>query len=66
MSGLEEEYYLDSYEDFEYESSPILSLNVITNKSKKELLLDLIRQILDIGAKKEYLEQLKGISLEEE
>ena len=31
-SESEEEYYVESSEDSEYESSPILSLNVITNK----------------------------------
>jgi len=43
-----------------------MSLNVITNKSQKELLLDLIGQILNIDIKKEYLEKLKEIILEEE
>ena len=65
-SGSEEEYYSDSNEDSEYEFSPILSLNVVTNKSHKEFLLDLIGQILDIDIKREYLEKLKGIILEEE
>jgi len=31
--------------DSEYESSPIPTLNVITNKSQKEFLLDIIGQI---------------------
>jgi len=61
----EEDYYSESSEDSEYETSPILSLNVITNKSQKEFLLDLIGQISDINTKKYYLEKLKGIVLEE-
>ena len=43
-----------------------MSLNVITSKPQKELLLDLICQIPNIETKKEYLEKLKGIILEEE
>ena len=62
----EEEYYLESSEHSEYESSPILSLNAITSKPQKEFLLDLIGQIPDIDTKREYLEKLKGIILEEE
>ena len=38
----------------------------MTNKSQKEFLLDLISQILDGDMKKEYLEKLKNLILEEE
>jgi len=41
-------------------------LNVITNKSQKEFLLDLIGQISDGNIKHEYLKKLKSIILEEE
>ena len=50
----------------EYESSPIPTLNVLTNKSQKEFLLDLIRQIPDGNMNREYLEKLKTLILEEE
>jgi len=33
----EDYYYLESSADSEYESSPIPSLNVITNKSQKRI-----------------------------
>jgi len=36
----EDYYYSESSRDSKYESSPIPSLNVITNKSQKEFLLD--------------------------
>ena len=62
----EVEYYSESSEDSEYESSPIPTLNVLTNKSQKEFLLDLIGQIPDGNLKREYLEKLKSIILEEE
>jgi len=52
--------------EFDYESSPLPTLNVITNKSQKEFLLDLIGQIPDGNLKKEYLEKLKAIIIEEE
>ena len=61
-----DDYYSDSQSDSEYESSPIPTLNVITNKSQKEFLLDLISQIPDGDMKKEYLEKLKNLILEEE
>jgi len=48
----EDYYYSESSIDSEYESSPIPSLNVITNKSQKEFLLDLIGQIPGGGMKK--------------
>jgi len=60
------EYYSESSEDSEYELSPIPALNVLTNKSQKEFLLDLISQIPDGNLKCEYLEKLKSIILEEE
>ena len=60
-----DDYYSDST-DSEYESSPIRTINVITNKSQEEFLLDLIRQIPDGTMKKEYLEKLKQLILEEE
>jgi len=41
-------------------------LNVITSKPQKEFLLNLITQIPDIETKRDYLEKLKGIILEEE
>jgi len=59
------DYYSEST-DSEYESSPLPVINVITNKSQKEFLLDLIGQIPDGELKKEYLEKLKQLILEEE
>jgi len=41
-------------------------LNVIINKPQKEFLLDLIGQIPYINTKREYLDNLKSIILEEE
>jgi len=38
----QDSYYSESQSDSEYESSPIPTINVITNKSQKEFLLDLI------------------------
>ena len=35
-SDQDEDYYAESSEDSEYESSPILSLNVIPSKPQKE------------------------------
>jgi len=65
-SDQDEDYYAESSEDSEYESSPILSSNVVTSKPQKEFLLDLITQIPYIETKREYLEKVKGIILEEE
>ena len=62
----QDDCYSESQSDSEYESSPIPTLNVITNKSQKEFLLDLMGQILDGNMKKEYLEKLKNLILEEE
>jgi len=60
------DYYYESTAS-EYESSPLPVINVITTtKSQKEFLLDLIRQIPDGELKKEYLEKLKQLILEEE
>ena len=61
----ENDYYSEST-DSEYESSPLPVINVITNKSQKEFLLDLIGQIPDGDLKKEYLKKLKQLILEEE
>jgi len=61
-----EDCYSESSSDSEYESSPIPTINVITNKSQKEFLLDLISQIPDGDMKKDYLEKLKSLILEEE
>jgi len=66
QSKEEDDYYSDSSIVSEYESSPIPTLNVITNKSPKEFLLDLIRQIPDGNMKREYLERLKTLIIEEE
>ena len=52
--------------DLEYESSPIPTLNIITNKSQKEFVLDLIGQIPDGNMKRAYLERLKTLILEQE
>ena len=60
-----DDYYSDSTES-ESESSPIPTINVITNKSQKKFLLDLIGQIPNGELKKEYLEKLKTLILEEE
>jgi len=59
----EEAYYSESSEESQYESSLILSLNVITSKPQKEFLLDLIRQIPDIDTKENTLRNLKVLSL---
>jgi len=59
------DYYSDSTES-DYELSPLLVINIITNKSQKEFLLDLIGQIPKGELKKEYLEKLKTLILEEE
>ena len=37
----ENDYYSDSQNESDYESSPRPTINVITNKSQKEFLLDL-------------------------
>jgi len=65
-SDQDEDCYAESSEDSEYESSSILSLKVITRKPQKEFLLDLIAQVSDIETKREYLEKLKGVVLDEE
>ena len=57
VSESEEEYYAESSNDSKYESSPIPSLNVITNKTQKEFLLDLIGQLPDVETKRNYLEK---------
>jgi len=57
----EDDYYSELSIDFEYEFSPIPTLNVVTNKSQKEFLLDLIGQIPDGNMKREYLERLKTL-----
>jgi len=65
-SEAENDYYSDSVE-FEYEFSPLPVINVITTtKSQKEFLLDLIGQIPDGELKKEYMEKLKQLILEED
>jgi len=58
-------YYSDSNES-KYDSSPLPVINVITNKSQKEFLLDLIGQIPDGYLKKEYFKKLKALILEED
>ena len=60
QSEEDQDYYSDSTE------SPLPVINVITNKSQKEFLLDLIGQIPNGDLKKEYLEKLKTLILEEE
>jgi len=60
------DYCSDSQNESDYESSPLPTINVITNKSQKEFLLDLIGQILDGSLKREYLKKLKTLILEEE
>ena len=65
-SEAEDDYYAKSSDGFEYESSPIQALNVITSKSPKEFLIELIGQIPDLDTKREYLERLKGIILEQD
>ena len=59
------DYYSEST-DSEHESSLLPVINVITNKSQKEFLLNLIGQIPNGELKKEYLEKLKQLILEEE
>ena len=58
-SESDEDYYAESNDDSEYESSPIKTLNVITSKSQKEFLIELIGQIPDVDIKKDYLQRLK-------
>ena len=65
-SEVQEDYYASDSDDFEYESSPIHIINVITSKPKKEFLLKLIGQIPNLDTKREYLERLKGIIFEED
>jgi len=66
-SEAEDNYYYSESTDSEYASSPLPVVNVITTtKSQKEFLLDLIGQIPDGNLKKEYLEKLKQLILEEE
>jgi len=62
ISNEEGYYYSKSSEDSEHESSPIPTPNVLTNKSKKEFLLDLIGQIPDGNLKREYLKTQKYYS----
>jgi len=65
-SEAEDNYYSEST-DFKYVSSLLPVVNVITTtKSQKKFLLDLIGQIPDGNLKKEYLEKLKQLILEEE
>ena len=60
------DYYSNSQDESDYESSPLPTVNMITNKNQKEFLLDLIGQIPDGDLKKEYLQKLKILILEEE
>ena len=60
------DYYSNSQDESEYESSPLPTINMITNKNQKKFLLDLIGQISDGDVKKEYLQKLKILILEEE
>ena len=60
------DFYSDSQEESECESSPLPTINVITNKNRKEFLLDLMGQTPDGNLKREYLEKLKTLILEEE
>ena len=62
----EEDYYEESEDDSEYESSPLKTINVITSKSQKEFLIELIGQIQDADTKREYLQRLKELILEED
>jgi len=62
----DEDYYAEESEESDYESSPLQALNVITSKPQKEFLIDLIGQIPDLDAKRDYLERLKGIILKED
>ena len=63
----EDEYYAESSnDDSEYESSPIQTINVITSKDQKEFLIELIGQIADADTKREYLQRLKELILEED
>jgi len=65
-SESEEDYYTESTDDSEYESSPIKTLNILTSKPQKEFLIELIGQIPDVDIKKDYLQRLKELILEEE
>jgi len=60
------DYYSNSQDESDYESSPLPTVNMITNKNQNEFLLDLIGQIPDRNLKKDYLEKLKIVILEEE
>ena len=57
-----EDCYSESSSDSEYESSPIPTINVITNKSQKEFLLDLIGQIPDGDLKKRIFRKIESIN----
>jgi len=65
-SESDQDYYAESNDDSEYESSPIKTLNVITSKSQKEFLIKLIEQIPDVDIKKDYLQRLNDLISEEE
>ena len=62
----DDNYYAEESEESDYEPSPLQALNVITSKPQKEFLIDLIGQIPDLDAKRDYLERLKGILLEDD
>jgi len=59
-------YYSNSQDDSDCESSPLRTVNMITSKNQKEFLLDLIGQIPDGDLKKEYLQKLRNLIIEEE
>jgi len=65
-SGSDEDYYAEESDDSEYESSPLQVLNVISSKPQKEFLINLIGKIPNLDAKRDYLEHLKEIILEED
>ena len=61
------DYYQSLKEDeSESKSSPIKTINALTNRNQKEFLIDLIGKISDEETKKEYLSKLKDLILEEE
>ena len=59
----EDDYYQSTKEEgLDDDSSPIKTLNVITNRNQKEFLINLIGKISDEETKKEYMSKLKDDS----
>jgi len=59
-------YHETNSDDLACSSSPIQTINVITNGNKKKLLFDLIGQFYNTNTKKKYLKRLRDLILSEE